>query len=71
VKFDNNVSLEQWAEKVMEYELSLALKCLKKGDNIETVMETMAYRIQQKILYPLLSEINKSPNLYVDIDKKL
>lgn len=71
MKFDNNQSIEQWANKVIEYEYAMALKSIKKGVDIDTVITTMAYRIQQKILYPLLSDINKNPNLYKDIDKNV
>lgn len=71
MKFDNNQSIEQWANKVIEYEYTMALKSIKKGVDIDTVITTMAYRIQQKILYPLLSDINKNPNLYKDIDKNV
>lgn len=71
MKFNNNQSLEQWANKVIKYEYEMALKSIKKGIDIEVVMSTMAYRIQQKILHPLLSDINKNPSLYKDIDKNV
>lgn len=70
MKFDNNQSLEEWRDKVIESEYSIALKSIKKGVDVETVMTAMAYRIQQKLLYPLLSNINKNPSLYKDIDNK-
>lgn len=55
-----NESIEDWAERVRKFEYGYALQQLAKGQDLNTVMEAMSARIQQKILHPIIVEIKKS-----------
>lgn len=52
--------MEQWAERVRQYEYGHALQQLAQGQDLNLVMEAMAARIQQKMLHPILVKIKKS-----------
>lgn len=52
--------MEEWAERVRKFEYGYALQQLAKSQDLNTVMEAMAMRIQQKILHPIFVEIKKS-----------
>ena len=52
--------MEDWAERVRQFELGYALQQLAKGQDLNVVMEAMASRIQQKILHPVIMEIKNS-----------
>jgi glutamyl-tRNA reductase len=54
-----NESIEQWANRVQTFELEFALKEIRKGADINLVMEAMSARIQKKILHPFYEEIRK------------
>jgi glutamyl-tRNA reductase len=56
-------SLEEWAERVCKEEYKLALRHYNNGSDINTVMEAMAIRIQNKILHPIFIELKKSKNI--------
>lgn len=55
-----NESIEDWAERVRKFEYGYALQQLAKGQDLNTVMEAMSVRIQQKILHPIIIEIKKT-----------
>jgi glutamyl-tRNA reductase len=61
-------SLNQWAERVQKYELDFAMKELKKGADINFVMEAMAARIQQKMLHPMLIEAKELLRVDYDVE---
>jgi glutamyl-tRNA reductase len=52
-------SLEEWAERVHQFELKYALNEIKNGADINVVMEAMSVRIQKKILHPFYEEIKQ------------
>jgi glutamyl-tRNA reductase len=59
MKFNSTESLIAWTQKVRDYELKRALKELKKGKDVDTVMETMYNRIINKILHPIIISLKK------------
>ena len=46
-----------WVERVQKYELDLARKQIAQGQDLNLVLETMAVRIQKKILHPIILEL--------------
>lgn len=59
-------SYEEWAESVQKYELDYALKQLAAGADVNTVMEAMSYRIQKKLLHPIILAIKESHQIEYD-----
>lgn len=64
-----NESMEEWAERVRKFELGYALQQLAKGQDINTVMEAMAARIQQKMLHPVITDIKESAVKPFDVEQ--
>lgn len=60
--------MEQWAERVRQFEYGHALQQLAKGEDLNLVMEAMAARIQQKMLHPVFAEIRISAKKDYDFD---
>lgn len=54
--------MEQWAERVWQYEYQHALKAIRSGADPEEVMLEMSKRIAKKMLHPIIVEIKKSKN---------
>lgn len=54
--------MEQWAERVWQYEYQHALKAIRAGADTEEVMLEMSKRIAKKMLHPVFLEIKKSKN---------
>lgn len=55
---------EEWANRVREFELAHARKELAKGVPLDEVLEWMGKRINQKLLYPVLTAIKNQPTDY-------
>ena len=51
---------ERWVERVRLFEYGVALQSIAKGEDIETVLESMSKRISQKLLHPLIGQIKDS-----------
>ena len=65
MKIQPNESMESWAERVTVFEKDRALKHIAKGIDVDVVLAEMSRRIMDKLLYPILHAIRKSPE---DID---
>ena len=59
-----DVTYEEWANMVHDFELAEAKKRLAKGEDIMLVMEAMSARIQKKMLHPILVAIRETPNTF-------
>lgn len=70
MKYNTEESMEDWANRVHQYEYGHALQQLAKGQDVNVVMEAMAARIQQKMLHPVLTEIRNSSRKDYDMDKE-
>ena len=57
---------EQWSERARAYELAEAMKEIRKGVDINLVMEAMSARLMQKLMHPLLVAIRENNNLEFD-----
>ena len=53
-------TIESWATRVSMFEKGRAMQRIARGDDIEKVMEDMSRRITDKIIHPVLKEIDKS-----------
>jgi glutamyl-tRNA reductase len=49
----------QWVERVREFELDYAQKQIRKGSDVNLVMEAMSARIMQKLIHPLLVAVKE------------
>ena len=65
-----DVTLEEWAHLVHDFELTEAKRRLARGDDINLVMETMSIRIQKKMLHPILESIRETPVSFDLTDSK-
>jgi glutamyl-tRNA reductase len=57
-------SFESWANRVQQYEYGHALQRIAEGHNIDIVFESMAMRIQQKLMHPIIVAIKDVPLSY-------
>ena len=53
MKPNPNESYESWCQRVRMYEHGFALQRLAKGEDIASIMQDMARRIEEKLLHPL------------------
>jgi glutamyl-tRNA reductase len=61
-------TMESWATRIEMFEKGRALQRLAQGEDPVTVMEDMSHRITQKMLHPILKEINSTTANY-DVEK--
>jgi glutamyl-tRNA reductase len=61
--------MEEWADRVSQHELALARKQIAKGQDIDQVLESLSFRIKQKILHPIITEIKSSSAQPFDPDQ--
>lgn len=54
-------SYENWATRVQQYEYGYALQRLAEGHDINIVFESMAMRIQQKLMHPIIIALKNAP----------
>ena len=59
MKQKEDETYEQWIERARLYEYGLALQRIAEGEDIDKVMERMSKNLMQKMLHPILKEINK------------
>jgi hypothetical protein len=59
-------SFESWANRVQQYEYGHALQRIAEGHNIDVVFESMAARIQQKLMHPVFTAL-KNRTIEVDL----
>ena len=64
-------SFESWASRVQKYEYGYALQRIAEGDNIDAIFESMATRIQQKLMHPVFVALkNKPTEIDIEASKK-
>ena len=61
MKINPEESFEDWSKRVQQYEYGHALQRLAEGDNIDSVFESMAMRIQQKLMHPVFIALRNKP----------
>lgn len=61
-----NETYESWVERVRAFELEQARKEIRKGADINLVMEAMSARIMKKLIHPLMLEIRKNADAVYD-----
>jgi glutamyl-tRNA reductase len=59
MKYDKNLTIEQWAERVQLYEYGEAIKQIAAGQDVNVVMEAMSARIVEKLKYPMIKHIKE------------
>ncbi len=62
-------SYADWVERVRAYELAEALKEVRKGTDLNLVMEAMSARIMKKIIHPLLVAVRESSHTEYDAEE--
>jgi glutamyl-tRNA reductase len=60
---NQNETYEQWAERSRQYELAQAHKEILTGEDPVKVLEKMAYRLIEKMLYPLYNFLKEEQEL--------
>ena len=58
---------DNWAEEARLKVLALALKDIKAGKDVNTVLESMSKALTKKLMHPLLVKL-KSPQPEFDVD---
>ena len=59
-----DVTYEEWAQMVHDFELAEAKRRLARGDDIGLVLETMSARIQKKMLHPIMLAIRETTGTF-------
>lgn len=57
MKYDPNESFDQWLERVAVHEKEKALRDIKKGIPVDTVLAELARRITEKGLHPIFKNL--------------
>ena len=60
MKYDPNESYEGWAKRVQMYEQGHAMKRIAGGEPADVVLEDMARRITEKLIYPVIKQIEST-----------
>jgi glutamyl-tRNA reductase len=64
-------SFESWASRVQQYEYGYALQRIAEGNSVDTIFESMAMRIQQKLMHPVFVALkNKPTEIDIEASKK-
>jgi len=61
MKYQPGEDINSWANRVKMYEQGHALQRIARGENVDQVMEDMARRIVEKMMYPIIKAIKDSP----------
>ena len=60
MKIKPGESMESWAGRVQMFETGRAMQKIAQGEDKDAVLEDMSRRITDKIIHPVLKEIDKS-----------
>jgi glutamyl-tRNA reductase len=60
MKYDPNESYEAWAKRVQMYEQGHAMKRIAAGEPADLVLEEMAKRITEKLIHPIIKQIEST-----------
>lgn len=60
LRYSEEISYEQWADQVAVYEYDIAMRSIARGEDIESVLETMARRIHSKMMHPVIIAMKAS-----------
>jgi glutamyl-tRNA reductase len=61
MKYRPGEDIDSWANRVKMYEQGHALQRIAQGEDVDRVMEDMARRIVEKMMYPIIKSIKDSP----------
>lgn len=61
-----NESYADWAERARAYELAEAMKEIRKGADVNLVMEAMSAKLMQKLMHPLLVAVRENAKTEFD-----
>ena len=59
MKYNPDESYEDWSKRVQMFENGHALQRLANGEAVDKVLEDMARRITEKLIHPIIKEIDK------------
>jgi hypothetical protein len=68
MRYDPKQSYEEWANRVRLFEQGSAMQRIAMGEDIDKVMQDLAKRITDKLLHPILKDIQANSNK-VDLEK--
>lgn len=54
LRYSEDMSYDQWADQVAAYEYNIAMRSIARGEDIESVLETMTRRIHSKMMHPVI-----------------
>lgn len=66
----NNESMEEWSEKVKEFEMKRAMRLISRGENPEKVVEEFSKRMADKLLHPLYPALFKPVGYDAEASRK-
>ena len=69
IRIKPDETFEEWVERVRKYEYGLALQQIATGEDPSKVMEDMAKRMAQKIMYPVYKAIKDSSVISIDLEE--
>ena len=69
IRIKPDETFEEWVERVRKYEYGFALQQIAIGKDPIKVMEDMAKRMAQKIMYPVYKAIKNSSVLSIDMEE--
>ena len=69
IRIKPDETFEEWVDRVRKYEYGFALQRIATGDDPFKVMEDMAKRMAQKIMYPVYTAIKNSGVISIDMEE--
>ena len=60
LRYSEDMSYDQWAAAVAAYEYDIAKRSIARGEDVESVLETMSRRIHSKMMHPVIIAMKAS-----------
>ena len=68
MRYDPKQSYEEWANRVRLFEQGAAMQRIAMGDDVNRVMQDMAKKITDKMLHPILKNIQEDSSK-IDLER--
>jgi glutamyl-tRNA reductase len=59
MKYNPEETYESWANRVRMFEQGLAMQRIANGDSVDQVLEDMARRVMEKLMHPIIKNIQE------------
>lgn len=61
-----NETYDEWVERSRQYELEIAFDQLKNGSDTNSIVESMSYKLIQKMMYPIFGMLKSEEETTYD-----